>query len=142
MSTGRPTNANAGMSTQSTNASSGMSTRPTNANPNAGMSTRPTNANPNAGMSAQPQTPLDRHAPDPTGYDPEMYRILFGPPKAKGVQCAAYNQPLDEPAADDEAGDEPEGNTSSEASEILNGPPRASGVEAPASSNPLRQPRR
>ena len=67
-------------------------------------STQPSNIH--AGMSSPPRDSSGRRAPDPSGYDPAVYEILYGPTLAKGVECPAYDQPLNLPVPEDELEDE------------------------------------
>jgi hypothetical protein len=95
-------------------------------------------SNIHAGMSSPPQ----RLRPDPSGYDPAVYEILFGPTLAKGVECPAYGRSLSllvpADAPEDAPEDPPEDEFSRQVDDILNGTPRATSVEAPAASRPLK----
>jgi hypothetical protein len=99
-------------------------------------------SNIHAGMSSLPQRLRARHPPDPSGYDPAVYEILFGPSLAKGVECPAYGRSLSllvpADAPEDAPEDPPEDEFGRQADDILNGTPRATGVEAPATSRPLK----
>ena len=93
-------------------------------------------------MSSHPQRLHARHPLDPSGYDPAVYEILFGPSLAKGVKCPAYGRllsllvPTDAP--EDTPEDSPEDEFSHQADDILKGTPRVTGVEAPAAPRPLK----
>jgi hypothetical protein len=95
-------------------------------------------SNIHAGMSSHPQRLRARHPPDPSGYDPAVYEILFGPSLAKGVECPAYGRSLSLLVPADAPEDPPEDEFSRQADDILKGTPHATGVEARAASRPLK----
>ena len=95
-------------------------------------------SNIHAGMSSHPQRLRARHPPDPSGYDPAVYEILFGPSLAKGVECPAYGRSLSLLVPADAPEDAPEDEFSRQADDILKGTPHATSVEARAASRPLK----